>query len=120
MWTTKNRGEEREGTMGELIELREIPRGQLEKDLETAARKLKPDPGANHGGNCEMFHGADHFPVCRGQCAGGAPCHLVVIGSEGSHSDLHNYLAFCTCMTKEELNKLIGGRAEIVEIHRPK
>jgi hypothetical protein len=102
--------------MSQLIELRDIPRGKLSEDLIQAARKLPKDPGAGHQGPCEMYRGSDGFPVCRGQCQGKTPCHLVIIGIEGSHSDLHNYLVFCTCMTNADLDRLIQGRAEIVEL----
>lgn len=102
--------------MSQIIELREIPRGKLEESLETATRQLHPDPGAGHRGSCDMFRGTDGFPICRGQCGGNHQCHLVIIGFEGSHSDLCNYLVFCTCMTDDELDKLIGGRAERIPL----
>lgn len=102
--------------MGQTIELREISRGQLEGSLETAARKLRADPGPNYRGDCEMFRGADGFPICRGQCQEDAACHLVIVSTEGSHSDLYNYLVLCTCMGDVELDKLIRGRAQIVPL----
>ena len=105
--------------MSQMIELREIPLGKLAEDLTQAARKLPKDPGAKHKGPCDMYRGTDGFPVCRGQCQGNTPCHLVIIGIEGSHSDLRNYLVFCTCMTNAELDKLIHGRAQVVELPRP-
>jgi len=102
--------------MGQTIELREIPRGKLVESLEGAARKLRPDPGPNHKGPCDMFRGKNGFPVCRGTCKAKPACHMVIIGIEGSHSDLYNYLALCTCMSNAELDKLLHGRAHVVEI----
>lgn len=103
--------------MGQTIELRDIPRGTLRQNLETAARQLPPDPG-NYTGDCAMFRGADGFPVCLGQCGEATPCHLAIISTEGSHSDLYNYLVLCTCMSDAALDKLIGGRAKIVKTLR--
>lgn len=105
--------------MGQMIELREIPRNELGTALEAAARQLKADPGAGYQGDCDMFARSDHFPACRGKCKRGGACHLVIIGIEGSHSDLYNYLIFCTCMSNEELDKLIRGRAQLVPLPDP-
>ena len=106
--------------MGQSIELREIPRGKLVENLEGAAKKLHPDPGLNHKGPCDMYRDKDGFPVCRGECDGKSHCHLLIIAIEGSHSDLYNYLVLCTCMSNAELDKLLHGRAHIVELVRPK
>jgi len=102
--------------MGQLIELREIPRGQLEQSLEAAARGLHADPGAAYRGDCDMFRGSHGLPVCRGQCKGGGTCHLVIIGIEGSHSDIYDYLVLCTCLSGAQIDKLIKGRAQTVTL----
>ena len=87
--------------------LREIPFNKIEESIETAARQLDPDPGEGYKGECQMFRGADKFPVCRGICKKtNHKCHILRLQAKtGTHSDLYDILIICTCKTMEEIEE---------------
>ena len=92
--------------------LRDIERSRIAEAIIGASVQLKPWPGDDYAGDCDLFQSPRQgdgpptgMPRCAGQCRhGGNGCYFAVVAWEGHNSGHYYVAAFCTDQPRDKLD----------------